>query len=507
MKFSDLAPVPDWLLPKLSAPVERPEGGVAPIGELDTESAIQFATHYLLHDAEPAIENAGGDATTYLAAVRATDFGLSPGVCLDLMAEHYNPRCEPPWDLEDLSQKVDNAARYRKTPPGVANPVNEFEPAVAARSWITFGEGRRRALTNTRPLIKGLLESTSLSVVFGKPNAGKSYIVLDWAWRIATGTPWMGRKVAQGVAVYVAMEGAGGLFKRLEALKRKHDTPDDVPLIIVPQAFNLRSAESAKRLLGILKEIEAECGRIAFVAIDTMVAALAGGSDTDPGDVGLYLKHVSAIMAATGAHVCTVHHAGKDIDRGARGWSGLLGAIETEIEVHENAIRDTKQRDLEKMKTPVGFRLETIVLGRDADGDPVSACVVGYQTATEFDVELTPAEEQFAEICHEVADGKEPNPAGEIIISLAEINHHITTKANRNSCSLVFSKDATRMLANRIEQKGVLKKHKRGQYVIQSEQNRTEPNSSLVKANEQNPPLYRGVSVRLTEPAEKKTDG
>ncbi|MPZ19541.1 MAG: AAA family ATPase [Luteitalea sp.] len=479
MKFSELAPIPDWLPSKLSAPIERPEGGVAPIGELDTESAIGLASHYLQHDAEPAIENAGGDATTFMVAARATDFGLSPGVCLNLMAEHYNPRCEPPWDLEDLSRKVDNAARYRKTPPGIANPANEFEPVVAARAWVTFGEGRRRALTNTRPLIKGLLDSAALSVVFGQPNAGKSYIVLDWAWRIATGTPWMGRKVAQGVAVYVAMEGARGLFKRLEALKRKHDTPDDVPLVIIPQAFNLRSADGVKRLLGILKEIEAEIGPIVFLAIDTLVAALAGGSDTDPSDMGLYLKHAAAIQAATGAHVCTVHHAGKDIGRGARGWSGLLGTIDTEIEVHDNTVRDTKQRDLEKV-TSAGFKLESLHLGVDADGDPVTACVVNYVTAPEFDLELTPAEEDMASVVEEIADGKTPNPAGETIVTLDEIKVAWYLKADKNLCPVVGSKDAIRKLADRSGQKLGWKKHKRGQYVVRSGQKRTKADNLVV---------------------------
>jgi hypothetical protein len=40
------------------------------------------------------------------------DLGVSPERAVELLNEHYNPRCEPPWDLDDLVKKVTNAFNY-----------------------------------------------------------------------------------------------------------------------------------------------------------------------------------------------------------------------------------------------------------------------------------------------------------------------------------------------------------------------------------------------------------
>lgn len=58
----------------------------------------------------PAICDNGGHNTTFPAALKLiTGYNLSEEEALSLLWEHYNPRCEPPWSLNELRHKVADA--------------------------------------------------------------------------------------------------------------------------------------------------------------------------------------------------------------------------------------------------------------------------------------------------------------------------------------------------------------------------------------------------------------
>jgi hypothetical protein len=79
--------------------------------DLDSDSAIYRAREYLRH-VEPAVEGQGGDRHTMTTAAAVKDLGVSEDRCLELMADLFNPRCDPPWQLAGLTEKVANAYRY-----------------------------------------------------------------------------------------------------------------------------------------------------------------------------------------------------------------------------------------------------------------------------------------------------------------------------------------------------------------------------------------------------------
>src|SRR6185503_13725715 len=48
---------------------------------------------------------------TYAAATALVHgFALAPDVAMRMLAERFNPRCEPPWSDRELRHKVDDAA-------------------------------------------------------------------------------------------------------------------------------------------------------------------------------------------------------------------------------------------------------------------------------------------------------------------------------------------------------------------------------------------------------------
>jgi hypothetical protein len=75
-------------------------------------------------------------------------------------------------------------------------------------------------LSDIRPtdwLIHGFFESDSMSLLFGDPAAGKSFVAIDLAACIATGKDWHGHKTKQGAVIYIAGEGMNGISKRFKA--------------------------------------------------------------------------------------------------------------------------------------------------------------------------------------------------------------------------------------------------------------------------------------------------
>ena len=108
------------------------------------------------------------------------------------------------------------------------------------------------------------------------------------------------------------------------------------------------------------------------------------GDENSGQDMTEAVRAMDAIREATGAHVCLIHHCGKDEARGARGHSSLRAAVDTEIEVSRpegemvTTVRVTKQRDL-SIGDPMPFSLEVVELGVDRRGNPITSCVVRHE--------------------------------------------------------------------------------------------------------------------------------
>lgn len=221
-------------------------------------------------------------------------------------------------------------------------------------------------------VVKGLLSRRSHALMYGPPGAGKSFLALDMAYAVAQGREWMGHKVNGGIIVYVPFEGGGGLGKRVRALVAKHGHAPNFRVIENPD-YNLQEL-SGRQALGqdLASALDGE--KPVLIVFDTLARCLRG-DENSARDMGGLNSAVSALIESTGACVLLVHHSGKDASRGARGSSALLGALDTEIQIDDNQMRATKQRDFE-IGAPVGFKLAPVLVGTDEDGDPIVSCTV-----------------------------------------------------------------------------------------------------------------------------------
>lgn len=269
------------------------------------------------------------------------------------------------WDgnADDLAELIAKDAQIKPTLP-----------------FVWFDDARPNLDAND--FVEGLLTSGSMSVVYGPSNCGKTFFVIDLALHVAWGKEWRGKEVDQGAIVYLSLEGAQGIQNRMRAFKMHHDC-GALPFVAMPRPVNLLNEKAdVDAVIQLVKFIASETGLpVRMVIVDTLSRAMAGGNENSSEDMTALIGNCDRVRDATGAHVCIVHHSGKDEAKGARGHSSLRAATDTEIEIKRDpeltrsVVKVVKQRDLEA-DDPLAFTLQSINLGTNRRGKPVTSCVV-----------------------------------------------------------------------------------------------------------------------------------
>jgi hypothetical protein len=486
----DLPELPEWMAQLATA--ARTKSSVnakESLVKLDQPTQIAAATAWLRDEAPEAIEGSGGDTTTYKTACRVRDFGVTKATCLELLLDWNEHKAAPPWSYGDLSQKVDNAYSYATLPAGIADAKGELgdvsseldaigisiteAPKPKKLFYVDFGQAAETALeTFVEPLIDDVLDCGALSAVYGRPKGGKTFTVLDMAFHVATGKPWQGHDVKQGLVVYVAAEGGRGIYKRLRALKIHNGVEGRIPFAIVPCPINLLDATregDTRALIKLVRDAEDDYGRKAeLVVIDTLSRALAGGDENSSTDMGTFIRHVDRIKAAVDSHLMIVHHSGKDQAKGMRGWSGILAAIDTEIEIHDGKFTNTAQRDRELLE-PISFRLKSVEIGTDRKGKVLTSCVVETVVAPEFEIKLTPMQRELLahvqSMTAAIRKNTQKTEKPKLIVSSQQVLDFILSVGKPKFKSLARWDEVSRALGV-IGDNGLLQKHENNQWDI-----------------------------------------
>lgn len=251
---------------------------------------------------------------------------------------------------------------------------SDSEPQVSD-TYPSYQLGEFRAQGQQGYHIKHVLPRADMIMVYGASGAGKSFVVYDMGMAIARGVPWRDNRVTKGRVSYLIAEGAGGFNGRITAYAEYHDVdPATLDFQVIPAQPNFLKVPDIKKLIRTVKAFNPD-----IIIVDTWAQVTAGGNENSGEDMGLALSHCRQLNKATGATVLIIHHSGKDADRGARGWSGLKGAADAELEVVRSG--DDRVVSITKLKDGIegseyGFKLNVVGVGTDADGDELTSCVV-----------------------------------------------------------------------------------------------------------------------------------
>lgn len=194
-------------------------------------------------------------------------------------------------------------------------------------------------------IVDGVLPARSLVLLYGPSTAGKSFVAIDLAAHLAAGRPWHGHPVRTSRVLYVAAEGVAGVGRRVDAWCSRHGVePGALAVDWIPHPVNLGDDQAAAELARHTEQLAAQ-----VVVVDTLARCCVGVDENSGRDMGLVVANCERLQAA-GASVLLVHHAGKDLLKGARGHSSLKAAIDAEFEVSVASkglagIKNTKQKD------------------------------------------------------------------------------------------------------------------------------------------------------------------
>ena len=120
-----------------------------------------------------------------------------------------------------------------------------------------------------------------------------------------------------------------------------------------------------------------------LIVVDTLARSFAGsGADENSAtDMGVFIRSCDLLREWFDCTVLAVHHSGKDADKGLRGSSALLGAVDTSVAIQRSAgtpcvtVKVLKQKDVQEAE-PVGLEAREVRFVQDAFATEQSSLVL-----------------------------------------------------------------------------------------------------------------------------------
>lgn len=230
-------------------------------------------------------------------------------------------------------------------------------------------------------LVKRWIQSQALVMVHGPSGGGKTFVVLDWCLRMASGIEdWAGHKVRQGNVVYLAGEGHHGLRGRVAAWKHHHQA-GSLAMWLSKDGCDLNTPAG---YLKVVEQVRMLKDRPSVIVVDTLHRFLQGDENSAQ-DAKTMLDACNALMMEFDCSVILVHHTGvsEEAQHRARGSSAWRGALDIEISIVPGKdgvpmqIVQRKSKDAELAET-IHVELQQVAIPGwfDEDNQQVTSAVI-----------------------------------------------------------------------------------------------------------------------------------
>ena len=234
-------------------------------------------------------------------------------------------------------------------------------------------------------VIDGLIETETLGLVFGDPGCGKSFLAVDIALSVASGTPFHGRDVKQGPVFFIAGEGHNGLARRFAAWSKDRGVDlEKVPLFKSTRSAQFLDGPSADAMAECVEDLANAHGQPRLIIIDTLARNFGAGDENSTQDMSNFVTAMDDLQERfPKCTVLIVHHSGHGEKSRARGAMALKGALDLEYRVEKNdaviKLINTKMKDAEEPPDQF-FELVGVDLDRDASSAVLKAAEAPDQT-------------------------------------------------------------------------------------------------------------------------------
>jgi len=182
-----------------------------------------------------------------------------------------------------------------------------------------------RAEQAPRWLVEPLWGESAVGVIGGAPKCAKTWLGLDLALSVATGTPCLGRYPVPRpgpVLVYLAEDALTVVRERIEGMARQRGGElAGVPIhVITAPTLRLDREPHRRRLLETARQL-----RPRLLLLDPLVR-LHGADENNASEVAQLLAYFRALQRQLDLSVILVHHTRKNAAGGVAAGQGLRGS-------------------------------------------------------------------------------------------------------------------------------------------------------------------------------------
>jgi hypothetical protein len=312
-----------------------------------------------------SVEGKGGNNTAFQVAASILDKAISPGMCFDLMDEHWNPHCAPMWDEWELEQIIRNAAEYGEDTSGgvkgfqantdafaafAGQEIETPKPADRSRDRIKFLHDYADGVSDPVWLIPNMLPAQGIGMIYGESGSYKSFLALDMALCLAHGIPgqWNGPPVKHDVLFFAGEGPVSTAKKRWPAWMEWQGISDKAGhrFLIKDRVPVYTDTDGWQGVKDDLDELGA---KPSLIVIDTLTRLITGMDENSAKDATLITSFMESLARHYQCFVLAVHHTGKDQSKGARGssafYANMDAVISTKLKQGGTELRVRKQKD------------------------------------------------------------------------------------------------------------------------------------------------------------------
>ena len=237
--------------------------------------------------------------------------------------------------------------------------VQELGPDEQALGLVVVSEA-----TDWPPrpwLVDGLWPLGGFGFIGGEPKAGKSYLSLDFAIAVATGSQFLGRQLIRHgkVLYFIGEDDRGDTLARLRKLARGRGlTLDDLRarLLVTRNVPSLEDPERRARILG-----SAQNQRPTLVVFDSFTRFFTAADENSVLEMKVIAQFLREDLSrGCDTAVCVNHHIGKS-STGLRGTSDLAAQSEVTFLLHKTGPQSARVRvEMRSAPPPPHFNLSLL---------------------------------------------------------------------------------------------------------------------------------------------------
>lgn len=291
--------------------------------------------------------------------------------------ERYAKQAEVPYILIPI--KGMDANDYVNAGYSLMDLINPKPEQNKNNKWLCMADDFIENYSPSQWLIKKWIPARGLTMIYGAPSSGKTFVVIDMLLSICTAQQcWFRNRIHPGGVIYLCGEGYEGMRKRLKVWKQERGIGKIQDFAIAQSSLDL---DKPQDLRFTVEQIQSIGFKPALIAIDTL-NRFYSGDENDAQQIRGFLESCAELERIFDCAVMIIHHTGvsESAKERVRGSSALKGGVDTEILITKEegyiSLKQTKQKDDIPEELQVCLKGHVIEGWFDEDGEKVTSATV-----------------------------------------------------------------------------------------------------------------------------------